>query len=331
MTAGPNITSARVSASWQTLPARIREFAHAKTPRIAPLGACVVTGLGTSEWPARVLEWSMRDEGLSCEFVPLSRFITDAPAGDTLVLFSQYLSNNVAVCLREWTRYRQVVIVSALDDTQCRARLSELGITLSSFTLLTIATPIERNLLFRPLGPALMATTGVSSLLQACGLPSLPLEAIASSYESSQSVNEVDDVPCLVLSLGRDAGIASALAWKANEALGQPVPSWDAIGFAHGGFQAIFDAPKSDAVLLLPDVLSSRVIEQGIRSMLEPRGHTLRVFRTSGAPAPFAYDAAFTRYLLARIAIGSRDLEAWPGKGCDGAMYNLTNIELKLA
>ncbi len=329
MKADTNVTSTKVSALWQTLPHRIRDVASATPMDSAPLGACIVTGLGTSEWPARVLEWSMRAQGAACEFVPLSRFVTDAPPGNTLVLFSQYLSNNAALCLREKDRYRQIVLVSALDDVQCRERLSALDVDLPAFTLLTVATPPERNILFRPIGPALMATTGVSRLLQACGLSPLPLEAIAQCYEADRMVNAIDDVPCVVLSVGRDAGIASALAWKANEALGLPVPSWDAIGFAHGGFQAIFDGPKTEVLLLLPHVPSASVIEDGIRAMLAPRAHALRVFRADGVPAPFAYDAPFTRYLLARIARNARDLEAWPGKGCDAAMYNLTTVDAK--
>ena len=174
-----------------------------------------------------------------------------------------------------------------------------------------------------------MATVGVSRILESCSLDALPLPAIASVYEGADKVNCIDPMPNAVLSLGRDSGIAAALAWKANEALGQPVPSWDAVGFAHGGFQAIFEMPKFEVLLLLPDIASGRAIESGIRTMLGPQGHSVRAFASSenGTPAPFAYDAAFTPYLLARLENSERDLEAWPGKGCDGAMYNLTRFD----
>jgi hypothetical protein len=200
---------------------------------------------------------------------------------------------------------------------------------LPPFELVTVPCPDERGFLFRPVGPALMATVGVSRVIESCGLEPLALQAIASCYASEDIGNLVDQVPNAVLSLGRDAGVAAALAWKANEALGQPVPSWDAVSFAHGGFQAIFEMPKFEALLLLPDASCCQTIERGVRTLLGPRHHTVRVFTSSdrGVPAPFAYDARFTPYLLARLQCTSRDLEAWPGKGCDGAMYNLTKLE----
>ena len=325
-------TSKKLNALWQTLPALIRcsDVAMTRASGDSPIGRCIVTGLGGSTWPAHVLEWSMRLRNADCEVVPLSRFATDAPVGDTLVIFSQYLSNNTALALVAAQNYRRVLIVSALDERRFCERLSDLGVTLEQFKLVTVATPEERGFLFRPVGPALMATVGVSRLLEAAGLEALPLESIASCYESADSVNAVDHMSNAVLSLGCDSSTAAALAWKANEALGQPVPSWDAIGFAHGGFQATFELPKFEALLLLPGGLPSGLaIERGLRTMLEPRGHTVRAFVSSlgGVAAPFAYDAVFMRYLLARIEASARDLESWPGKGCDAAMYNLTVLD----
>ncbi len=322
-------TLSKVSALWRTLPSLIRTAEVHATLRGSNPQACVVTGLGGSEWPSRVFEWLMRSRGKACEFVPLSRFVTDAPAADTLVVFSQYLSNNVAFALRAAKNYHRVLIVSALDDVCCRERLAALGVALPTFEWVTVPTPDERSFLFRPVGPALMATVGVSRVLESWGLDALPLAAIADAYEYAEQVNNIDHVSNAVLSLGRDSGVAAALAWKANEALGQPVPSWDAVGFAHGGFQAIFEAPTFEALLLLPETTCGRMIESGVRSMLGPRHHTVRTFtsKENGLPAPFAYDATFTPYLLARLESTGRDLEAWPGKGCDGAMYNLTKLD----
>jgi creatinine amidohydrolase len=121
---------------------------------------------------------------------------------------------------------------------------------------------------------------------------------------------------------------AARNAWLESLCVTEP-PSWDVLQIAHGPFQEFCESE-----ILLVALERDRGVEGGgerdlfdrLARMLVPRRHALVRLRSSlPRPALAALDhVAQTHELLCRaLRARPRDLSSWPGRGRDGALYDV--------
>ncbi len=134
---------------------------------LPPQPRFVITGIGTSEGPARLLTYLLSEHaGVAARFLPLSRFagatlggaLGDAAA--VLVVFSQGLSPNAQLALAQGGRFAAVVVYTSVPDDDARVvALRNRGVTVAvlppgpqSFGGPPLG--VEDRLFLRVLGPA---------------------------------------------------------------------------------------------------------------------------------------------------------------------------------
>ena len=133
------------------------------------------------------------------------------------------------------------------------------------------------------------------------------------------------DCVCGAIGAGRSLDTHAGLAWAWMEAtLRAPIALWDALGFAHGPLQAIYER---EAVLLgfERDAEDERALFDRVESVLVRERHTLIRLKAPqrNESAVFAHAGAVWGLLLSLLAARPRDLRTWPAKGRDGALYEL--------
>jgi hypothetical protein len=305
-------------------------------PDFAGFTRWVVTGIGASEGPARLLVAQLLDAGLCARFQPVTAFLDGAtsPAADVLVVVSQQLSPNARIPLERRGRYRAVVLITASDpvrDARCAA------LKANGVTVLRHPPEEENGLFLRVIGPTLatrMVLHLAASVAAARGAPvawASRLDAIGAAMARARS--RVEPVPSewlfgptAITTAGDDGSLAVGLRTKLLEALGAPEASlWDLCGLVHGPLQSFFDTRRLVFVLEAKGDRRATMLRKRLAQILDPARHRIHVVEAD-LPSPlsyFEYAAAFDAIVLHALRERPRDLGDWPSKGQDGPIYEL--------
>jgi hypothetical protein len=293
------------------------------------------SGVGASEGVARAaLSALERVAHRGASLRPLSCWIVgeeplDDPSTHGIILFSQGLSPNARAALRSAPRGALRVLVTAATEHPAAREAAGAG-----WLVCAQAPREEDGLLVRVTGPCcalvvIRALThaigpGEVSALDA-GAPEAFRDGLAEGKRAASCVapEALGRVRALLSAGDRDDSL-SGLAWAWMEAtLTAPVAAWDALGFAHGPFQALYEQEVT-LVSFERDARESALFDL-LASMLDPRRHTLvRVrARDEDGWGPLRRHGALWGLALALLDQHPRPLAAWPGKGLDGPLYDL--------
>ena len=300
----------------------------------AHLHRWTVSGLGASEAPARLLVGQLLRLGMAARFVPVSAFLApDAPAGDVLVVFSQRLSPNARIPLRDRARrsFRKTVVVTSIgaEDEPILAQIAEEG-----GLVLRHGPTEEDGLVLRVVGPALATLAALRLALGLADARRTPLswgnrlaEVSAAAGHAGTLVTtrgaRADIGPSAIVLAGDDGELTTGLRMKLLEGLGiSDVVVCDPCALVHGPLQAFFESHRTVFFLEETGVADLR---ERLEHVLVPDRHRLvRIAATLPRPlATFEWAAAFDALVVAALHARPRDLARWPGKGRDGAIYAL--------
>jgi hypothetical protein len=303
-----------------------------------------VTGIGASEGPARLLVSCLSSSAEKpAQFIPLSGLVAGDHAAWTaggqaavLVIFSQALSPNARMALEAGRDFSATILVCSSDVVIDASIRSASGMNLH---VVTHPPEGETGFLLRVTGPAIASAIA------------LGLAALVTTENTAVEVREqwlacadamemrihtphpdVDLVkqPPIFLVYGQ-GGIERnhLLRWTLLEILQQcDPPVWDMLNFAHGAFQNIFETSRT---IIVPRSLQDSFLEELIRrlhDMLRQTRHTLLDI-PSELPRPWSmleHLATVQAFVLEHLRRNPRDLCAWPGRGCDGALYLLDRM-----
>lgn len=343
----------------------------------------VVTGIGASEGPARLLVAQLQTQaGLRAQFVPLSQFAGPflLPGQAVLVVFSQGLSPNARLALRQAPRSAATILyTSVVPDAHAKPECSAgyLARLQAEGVLVAVLPPLcEDRLFLRVLGPAAAMLAGVQ-LAQALArdlgaavdaeLQKLPERVAAAVVGVDEAVGEAglklvrcgavpkaiegpwtlaalwQQLPRLQLAFLTTEGLGElylGLRWKLMEGTGQcDPPVWDVLQFVHGPLQLLYRRPALLCVLTSAQQAGQEELLQRLAALL-PAHHAL-VRLPAQLPTPlrlFEHDAQGNQLVLSALpqlpeleettaAVDAVDslwnLEDWPGKGQDAALYGM--------
>jgi hypothetical protein len=298
----------------------------------------VVSGIGASEAPARLLAATLGELGLAARFVPVSGFLgASAPVGDVLVVVSQQLSPNASLPLRQRSAYAAIVLLTALTPER-DPRVAE--VAREGGQILVHPPVVEDELLLRVLGPAaatLAAAKAAVATGQSLGLL-LPwagaIEHVPAAVAAELAAATDDDTtePALLL-----PGLALVCGGGHTELLHLPrgklieglglldPPIWDACGVVHGPFQAFFERRMTLLYFSRQGDEAGLDLRRRLARAIVPERH--RLWAHEGTlPGPlllFEHDAAVLRLVLHTLTAHPRNLIGWPGQGADEAVYSL--------
>ena len=316
----------------EAIPAMLRAWLPTALPRVpdALLRAdpWVVTGVGASEGPARVLASELRRAGRRAEFTPLSTFAPgrwsarDVDPRSALVVVSQGLSPNATLALNARSAYAASALVTAAREVP--------DVTLA----LRHPPDDEGGLLLRVQGPV-AATLCALRLVESLAPGSTTLtrgviEAIPDAYaralDEGDGVEPVRGEHLALITTRGGYDLAHGLRWEWLEGPGGvDPPVWDVLQFAHGPFQLVADERATLVALEHADDPGGSALVDRLSELLDPSRHRLLRFRASlpGAAGFFEHDARWSRLVTATLAARPRDLVDWPGRGRDHALYDL--------
>jgi hypothetical protein len=298
----------------------------------------VVSGIGASEGPARVLVAVLAEIGFAGVFVPVSGFLgASAPVGDVLIIVSQQLSPNASLPLRQRAAYAAVVLVTALDpsgDDRVAALVRD------GVQVVVHPPEIEDELLLRVLGPACAAVAVIRSVVEtgrSLGVSPAwahALERIPAAVKATLETESPDDAVDPEL---RAEGLALVCGGGHTEILQLPrgklieglglldPPIWDACGIVHGPFQAFFERRLTLLYFSRKGDVAGLDLRERLARAIVPERH--RMWTHEGTlPGPlilFEHDAAVLRLVLRTLTAHPRNLIRWPGQGEDEAVYSL--------
>lgn len=343
----PSVTY--IKEAIQTLPQGLAQALHAALPALPrPAESIVTTGVGASEGPARLLAWTLAERGLAARFCPISRFATDAPGGDLLVLFSQGLSPNGRLALSGSAGFRSRWLVTSVGPDSPRVDKRELlaSFTAQGFVPMVIPPASESGTLVRVIGPtvaSLAALRLAAQLLSDAALhdrlreapkayeaagslvgpPSQRQGGVASEERSQGQRGLRVDWPLALVTAGLAPECVHAHRWKLLEALLVCDPSvWDVLQFAHGPLQTIHN--QTLTLLVLERGHGSPLVERFTQT-LNPAHHHLVHLMSERVDelAFFEHAAQIDALLLATLQRHPRDLYHWPAQHDDAPLYGL--------
>ena len=300
----------------------------------------VVSGLGASEGPARVLCAVLAEVGLAAVYAPVSAFFAAAPPpGDVLVIVSQRLSPNARIPLRYRLAYPEVVLVTTLDPSS-DARVGELA--RSGVRVLVHSPAEEDRLLLRVLGPAAASVCVTRAALGSArelgvvpnwanALGEVPAAVAAALARGQRSDTDLFAHWVALVCGGGCTEVLQLVRVKLVEGLGLvDPPVWDACGVVHGPFQAFFERSLTLLYFHRKDDPAGRLLLDRLERSIVAERH--RVWVHEGTlPGPlilFEHDAAVLGLVLATLAKHPRNLIRWPGKGADGPVYAVEGTEI---
>jgi creatinine amidohydrolase len=308
-------------------------FAREHRAALARASRWWVSGVGASEGVARACAASLRRlEGRSAEFVPFSQWLTQQPPADTAVIvFSQGLSPNARIALSApRSDAPRVLVTAAVDHPEAKRAVAR------GWLVCEHEPASEDALLVRVTGPACALAAGlaiVDSLSPA--QTSLSRDANAgAAFEAGlrqgRALADQHGVEALsrvrgILCAGGSCESLSGLAWAWMEStLTAPVAVWDVLAFAHGPFQALFER-QATLVAFEQDRADERALFDRLARVLDPTRHTLVRVRAQvdGPLSTFAQHGALWGLALSLLDAQPRALDAWPGKGLDGPLYDV--------
>lgn len=297
------------------------------------------TGIGASEGPARLLASCLSGKHSDAKFIPLSGLL----AGDhrphisesnssRLVVFSQGISPNARLAIDIGQEFVSTMIVTGAEIP-----VREQGP--KPWEVLRHPPENETGFLVRVAGPAVASAIAMaigSRVVNAASAGNVlaHLRQCADVMEARlrEEPNYVDllENPPAFLVVGRDGVERNhLLRWTWLECLdAYEPPVWDIMAFAHGAFQNTF---KDARTLILPysrqDAGVLPLVSR-LREMLGQTPHTL-IEVPSELPRPWCFleHLAFTQaLLLAHLRKHPRNLNDWPGRGKDAAIYGLDSL-----
>ena len=351
-----------LAARLRAAPALVRDAAERPMPALPFLPtaarAILVTGLGSSAAHARLLAHLLADvAGLPARAVPAGAFVAErSDPRDALIVFSQGLSPNARLALRDPGGWLGVVLVTAATarsrDAGKRAVLA--AVTGAGGRVVPLPGGEEAGLLLRVAGP--LAGYAVAYRLAAAIARAAAPEPARRTGRDEAALRL--DVPRIVTAMRRAAALAARLphdlfdgelallasggygalvdnfALTIGEGLFQPPPPvWDLLDFAHGPFQELFARRATFLALTRRGAVGEADLLVRTARMLDRRRHRLvRLPATlPGAQALFEHQALLDGVLLRAIAARGVDQARWPGRGRDGALYGLARPRPRIA
>ncbi len=284
-----------------------------------------VTATGASEGPARALAALLtRHTAHRAVFAPLSCFAVDAPpSSEVLVVVSQGLSPNARLALAARDRYARCVLITASRGPEVES-LSRDGVL-----VLSHGPDDEPRLLLRVQGPAAAMLTALR-LVDALAVETRwfrddTRDALARALRRCATPTFDGPLTCALVTGPDDGDFGHAHRSVWLEGVGTCDPgTWDVLQFAHGPYQHVVDRATTLVTFERANG-ASRALFDRLASMLDPARHTL-VRLVATLPGPLAYfeHAAMLGAVVRQAArLAARDLMDWPGRGRDGALYDL--------
>lgn len=303
----------------------------------------IVTGLGSSQCAARLLAGLLTARcGMPALFVPMTDFYCGSHArGKTLVVFSQGLSANAHIALARRQDYQHCALVTSATEAGLQAAGKSTALELlrslqaEGATLIRHPLEDEYTLLPRFIGPACALATAIA-MAQACAqvngsLPSPATlreafdDALATASNAQEWVNDFAALPewnfC-----GAAVAHCGNLQAKVMECLFVRLPqARDWLEFSHGAFQANCNQPSPQWLFTDSSAAQAELLLQ-LKPLYQQNPYPLRIIRSPlGFPFNLLYYELFlNQVVLAAVEQQSLDLIEWPGKGRDGAGYNLS-------
>lgn len=291
-----------------------------------------LSGIGASEGVARAMSaWIQREGDAHAEFVSFSRWLDDEASTkrfDGVVVFSQGLSPNARIAIERGANASTRILVTASPAHPFAQRARDDG------WLVCAHEPADEGaLLVRLTGPACaLAAARVlseSSARDRNGHRARADVAFAEGVDEGWAVARAVDVASLehvraMLCSGGDDETHAGLAWTWMEStLSAPVAMWDVLGFAHGPYQSLFE--RRAALIALEHAHNAQLFD-GVEAMLDRERHTLVRVRAGkfGALSVFSHMGALWALAISLLERRPRDLAAWPGKGRDKPLYDIT-------
>lgn len=329
------------------LPELIRSYRSAENlslPEAWQAAPVLATGVGSSEAAAKLLVFLLQDLGIPASFRPFSAFYSgsalQAEASRTaLVVFSQGLSPNARMVLERRKGFRETLLVTSstpegqraagrTDRAEVLQQLLEEGVG-----VLHHPPENEYDILPRFQGPvcSLIAAIRLAATRDTTyRLPPEPVD-VADWFEESFSIMESESEALdELLSMpqfyytGSTTAYAHNLSFKVQETLFLPAPPLiDAFTYAHGPFQRSRRHPSPAWLFCSADPAEVDLAET-LRPMFEKAG-PVRTFQAPVKPPwdLLYYEAALNRIVLRAAMAMDVDLVQWPGKGEDGAGYEI--------
>ncbi len=293
----------------------------------APPRRVVTTGIGASEGPARLLASALRMDGIAAGFEPLADFACGAPGAELLVVFSQNLSPNARLALRNDGRFATRWLVTSVSYERRDTAREHFLAALRDHGVHAIVGPpgAEDGMLVRVVGPTIAALLALrlAVRLGATSLSDLPFDHASAAYASPVAMDALPHLPLSLIAAGPSVEVLHSQRWKLLEGLlrGDP-PLWDVLQVAHGPLQSFHDHDMCLLALATPSAL--HLLER-LRAVLVPERHQLIavVSTRCDALSYFEHTAAIDACLLATLRARPRDLFDWPGRNADGPLYEL--------
>ncbi len=325
------------------------EEPHGKRTSAPPHAHWVITGVGSSEAHARFLVHLIHTYSrATAEYRPLSAFLERPPmnahhAG--LIVFSQGLSPNACLALRQHQHFAHTILFSApiasiLEDaTEAMGLLVEQLIQSHSVTWVPFGEDTERGLLVRTLGPISGYLAAIEwlqntyppgpkkiskvlfqdSLEQAMTTP-LP-------FPAKKLLHKIQEGEVFVMGASPEIEYSQNLAYKLIESLFLiHVRPQEILSFVHGSFQSLRYSQKKPVCLLLDQGSHKKqnLIER-LQDLIDKLKGTSLFLRTN-LPAPYtilAYELMLGQWTQQLLEETRLDIKNWPGKGEDPVLYEI--------
>lgn len=303
-----------------------------------------VTGVGASEGPARLLASCLfATSERPARFMPLSGLLvgdhaewTAGGQSSVLVIFSQGLSPNARMALDAGRDFSATILICGSDVVIDESIRIATGMNLH---VIHHPPDAETGFLLRVTGPAIASAIALG--IAALAMTDTTTVEVREQWMTCADAMEMrihirpPDVdllrhPPAFLVYGK-GGIERnhLLRWTLLECLDNyDPPMWDLLNFAHGAFQNIFGTSRT---MILLRSLQDRSVEgliERLHHMLRQTQHTL-IDIPSDLPRPWCileHLATLQAFVLEHLRRNPRDLNAWPGRNCDGELYLLDKL-----
>lgn len=304
----------------------------------------IITGTGSSEAHARYLVTLVNlYTDLAASYLPLSAFV-DPPAGafsgKTLVVFSQGVSPNAQIALRQREQFAHTVLFTATTPDVAKAAgkpgRAELlqQILAGGGELVTFPLAEEYTTLIRFVGPLAGYLACLQFVTQFAGcrirMPMaaeiLPLLETPAPPDLLQAMMRLPSAFAQGFNLVTAAPIsdfAQNLACKFMEGLFWPCPPIsDFLQFAHGPFQQMNAHPHPVVILQGGSEAEAELVNRSV-TMLREVGLSAFVVKAEAPPLTsiFGFEAALNALVFEAMRHLQIDQVNWPGKGRDDLLY----------
>lgn len=283
-------------------------------------------------------------------------------ADAALVVFSQGLSPNAQLALAQAGRFAALLVYTSVPAAHPQVQaLTARGAMVT--VLPPVGPPGEDRLFLRVLGPAaaqlaaaqladaVAARRGVGKRLplraavqSALAAPARARQAVAAlgaglvargllpeaalaSYGLGALWRAQPEPTLAFVTSGGYGELGLGLRWKFLEGAGLSEPlAWDVLQVAHGPFQQTFQRPLFLCALTRGDSRVEQALLARLQAMLPPHHVLLQLpAEPLGPLALLSHDLACNELLLAVLRGRDWDLLDWPGRCCDGPLYELAD------